>query len=178
MDSRDAARLIARAIKERQQWADLGAGTGTFAAALARLLGPSGTVYAVEQDATATRALETLARRREMESSPIVVMRADFTRPLELPPLDGALLANSLHFVDAVAQADVLRRIAARLVSEGTIVVVEYDDRPPSRWVPFPVSFDRLAGLTAEAQLGVPEAIGRHRSIFGGSMYAARIRRH
>ena len=178
MDSRDAAQLIAPAIKEGQRWADLGAGAGTFTAVLARLVGPSGTVYAVEQDATATRALEALARKRELESSPIVVMRADFTKPLELPPLDGTLLANSLHFVDAVAQADALRRIATRLVSEGTIVVVEYDNRPPSRWVPFPVSLDRLAGLTAEAQLGVPEAIGRYRSIFGGSMYAARIPRH
>jgi tRNA A58 N-methylase Trm61 len=178
MDSRDAAQLIAPAIKVGQRWADLGAGTGTFAAGLARLLGPSGTVYAVEQDATATSALEALARKHELESSPIVVMRADFTKPLELPPLDGALLANSLHFVDAVAQADVLRRIAARLVTDGTIVVVEYDNRPPSRWVPFPVSLDRLAGLTAEAQLGVPETIGQHRSIFGGSMYAARVARH
>jgi hypothetical protein len=41
-----------------------------------------------------------------------------------------------------------------------------------------PPNIDRLAGLTAEAQLGVPEAIGRYRSIFGGSMYAARIPRH
>ncbi|HEV8233818.1 MAG TPA: hypothetical protein VGP84_04435, partial [Gemmatimonadaceae bacterium] len=104
--------------------------------------------------------------------------RGDFTKPLELPPLDGALLANSLHFVDAVAQADVLRRVANGIASGGAIVVVEYDNRPPSRWVPFPVSLDRLAGLTAEAQLGVPEAIGRYRSIFGGSMYAARIPRH
>jgi tRNA A58 N-methylase Trm61 len=178
MDSRDAAQLIAPAIKDGQRWADLGAGTGTFTAALARLVGPSGTVHAVEQDATATRALEALARKREAECSSIVVTRGDFTKPLELPPLDGALLANSLHFVDAVAQADVLRRVANGIASGGAIVVVEYDNRPPSRWVPFPVSLDRLAGLTAEAQLGVPEAIGRYRSIFGGSMYAARIPRH
>ncbi|HEV8235797.1 MAG TPA: hypothetical protein VGP84_14405, partial [Gemmatimonadaceae bacterium] len=65
MDARDAAQLIAPAIKDGQRWADLGAGTGTFTAALARLVGPSGTVHAVEQDATATRALEALARKRE-----------------------------------------------------------------------------------------------------------------
>lgn len=178
MDSRDAAQLIAPAIEAGQRWADLGAGTGTFTAALARLLGPSGAVYAVEQDATATSALEALAREDEPESSSIVVMRGDFTKTLELPPLDGALLANALHFVDARAQADVLRRVASGLVSDGALVVVEYDDRPPSRWVPFPVSLRRLAAVTAEAQLGVPQPIGRHRSIFGGSMYAARIPRH
>jgi len=178
MWTHDAARLIAPAIEEGQRWADLGAGTGTFTAALARLLGPSGTVYAVEQDSTATRALEALAHKREAECSSIVVMHGDFTKPLELPPLDGALLANSLHFVDSGAQADVLRRVANGLVSDGALVVVEYDNRPPSRWVPFPVSLGRLATLTTEAQLGVPEAIGRHRSIFGGGMYAARVPRH
>jgi protein-L-isoaspartate O-methyltransferase len=178
MDSREAAQLIAPAIREGHRWADLGAGTGTFTAALARLLGPSGTVYAVEQDVTATRALEALARQREAGYSPIVVMHSDFMKVLELPPLDGALLANALHFVDAGVQADVLHRVANGLVSDGAIVIVEYDSRPPSRWVPFPVSLGRLAALSAEAQLGVPEPIGRRRSIFGGNMYAARIRRH
>ena len=178
MDSRDAAQLIAPAIKEGQRWADLGAGTGTFTAALARLLGRSGMVYAVEQDATATRTLEALARKSEADYSSIVVMHGDFTKRLELPPLDGVLLANSLHFVDAGAQAEVLRSLANGLVSDGTIVIVEYDNRPPSRWVPFPVSLGRLAALTAEVRLGVPEPIGRHRSIFGGSMYAARVPRH
>jgi len=178
MDWRDAARLIAPAIKEGQRWADLGAGTGTFTAALARLIGPLGTVYALERDTTATRALEALARKREAACASIVVMQTDFTKPLELPPLDGALLANTLHFVDADAQVDVLRRIANALVSDGAIVIVEYDNRQPSRWVPFPVSLGRLVGLAAEARLGVPEPIGRRQSIFGGSMYAARVPRH
>ena len=178
MDARDAAQLIAPAVKEGQRWADLGAGAGTFTAGLARLLGTSGEVYAVERDASATRALDSLARDREASRSPIVVVQRDFTKPLELPPLDGALLANALHFVEAGAQADVLRHIANGLVSGGVIVVVEYDDRPPSRWVPFPVSLARLATLAAAAQLATPVPIGRRRSRFGGNMYAASIARH
>jgi hypothetical protein len=54
-------------------------------------------------------------------------------------------------------------------------VIVEYDNRPASRWVPFPVSMTRLTDLARLARLGAPEQIGRRRSMFGGSMYAARL---
>ena len=53
MNVRDAVQLIAPAVPAGGRWADLGAGRGTFTAALARLLGPGGTVYAIERDATA-----------------------------------------------------------------------------------------------------------------------------
>jgi SAM-dependent methyltransferase len=175
MDSRDAARLIAPAVQIGEQWADLGAGTGTFTVALARLVGPTGGVYAVEREQSAVDQLSDAARARDPERAHIVVLHSDFTGPLELPPLDGALLANALHFVDGGEQARMLRRIADRLVRTGALVIVEYDNRPPSRWVPFPVSLARLADLARLAQLGAPEQIGRRRSVFGGSMYAARV---
>jgi SAM-dependent methyltransferase len=175
MDSRDAARLIARAVRRGETWADLGAGTGTFTVALARLAGPTGAVYAVEREQSAVDALGAVAGENDLERAGIVVLRADFTERLELPPLDGALLANALHFVDDDEQAQLLRRIADRLVQTGALIIVEYDNRPPSRWVPFPVSLARLADLARIAQLGVPEQIGRRRSMFGGSMYAARL---
>jgi hypothetical protein len=60
-------------------------------------------------------------------------------------------------------------------VSTGALVIVEYDSRPPSRWVPYPVSLARLTDLARLAQLAAPEQIGRQRSMFGGSMYAARV---
>lgn len=176
MDSRDAARLIASAVSRRSRWADLGAGTGTFTNALAMLLGAGGRVYAIERDPRAIRSLETLARHRAADDrAEITVMRADFTAALELPPLDGALLANALHFVTGAAQAPLLGRISAQLEPGGALLVVEYDNRPPSRWVPFPVSLARLTELARETGLGAPELIGRRESAFGGTMYAARV---
>ncbi|HKW12357.1 MAG TPA: class I SAM-dependent methyltransferase, partial [Gemmatimonadaceae bacterium] len=175
MDSRDAAKLIAHGVHSGERWADLGAGTGTFTIALARLTGSLGVIYAVDRDASAVRTLEALATHPEDGAAPIVVRRGDLTEPLDVPPLDGVLLANALHFVDARVQADVLRHIAVRLASAGRIVVVEYENRSPSRWVPFPISLSRLTDLAREAKLGVPEAIGWRRSTFGGSMYAARV---
>jgi tRNA A58 N-methylase Trm61 len=175
MDSRDAAKLIAPGVHRGERWADLGAGTGTFTLALARLIGPAGAVYAVDRDASAVHALEALATDPEEGAAPIVVRPGDLTEPLDVPPLDGVLLANALHFVDARVQAEVLRHIAVRLASTGRIVVVEYENRSPSRWVPFPISLTRLTDLAREAKLGVPQAIGWRRSAFGGTMYAARV---
>lgn len=175
MNVDDAVRLIAPVVVRDGRWADLGAGSGTFAAALARLLGPRGMVYAVERDAAAVATLGELARRGAGDASaPIVVRRGDFNRPLDLPALDGVLLANALHFVAAEGQSTVLEQVARSVVRGGAILVVEYDNRPPSRWVPFPISLTRLGDLARVAGLGAPEMIGRRESDFGGTMYVAR----
>jgi tRNA A58 N-methylase Trm61 len=177
MDARDAGRLIQTAVHSGERWADLGAGTGTFTVALAELLGPSGTVYAIERAAHDVRALQMLVRTGRADMSPIVVIHEDFTRPLKLPPLDGALLANALHFVSDVQQAPTLRQIASNVVAGGAIVVVEYDNRPRSQWVPYPIARSRLTRLAHEAGLGSPEMIGEQRSAFGGTIYTARMAR-
>jgi SAM-dependent methyltransferase len=174
MHVRDAAALIAPAIRHRGgTWADLGAGAGTFTQALASLLGESGRIYAVERDPGALAKLQALAERARGTSAELVPLHADFTRPLELPPLDGALLANALHFVSAVEQPELVARIARGVLPGGQIVIVEYESRGPSRWVPYPVSFARLAEIARAARLEAPESLGMRASAFGGTLYAA-----
>jgi ubiquinone/menaquinone biosynthesis C-methylase UbiE len=179
MDVPAAAALIAPAIRTGERWADLGAGDGTFTAALGRLVGSAGAVYAIERDASRVRSLEQLARSRSNErDATIIVVHGDFTEPLDLPPLDGALLANALHYVAAPAQAATLRRTAAHINPTGSVVVIEYDNRPPSRWVPYPISRARLAVLARDAGLGAPELLGERKSLYGGHMYGARLAVH
>ena len=114
----EAAALIRPAVGgPGETWADLGAGTGTFTRALAALLGPEGRVYAVDRDPGAVEALWSLAAHVDGRRADVMPMLADFTQPLALPPLDGALLANALHFVPSAAQGDVLAGIAAFAVS-------------------------------------------------------------
>jgi SAM-dependent methyltransferase len=174
MDVRDAARLIAPGVSGHV-WADLGAGRGTFTLALATLLGPSGRVFAVERDATAIDALERLARRRGHDERALIeVVPGDFaTTPLALEDVDGILMANSLHFVSDDDQEPLLGTLAKSLREHGVLLVVEYDNRPRSRWVPFPVAFDRLVNVALDAGLSAPKLIGRRESAFGGTMYAA-----
>ncbi|MFL5575870.1 MAG: class I SAM-dependent methyltransferase [Gemmatimonadaceae bacterium] len=173
MDVREAAALIAPAVPEQGgTWADLGAGTGTFTRALASLLGPEGHVYAVDRDRASVEALRGLARRAA-DRAAVTAVHADFARTLELPRLDGALVANALHFVPDREQADVLGAIVRHLRPGGRLVVVEYEGRAPTRWVPFPVSLSRLREVAGDAGLGAPTLVGSRRSAFGGTMYAA-----
>ena len=177
MDSRDATKLIESAVPRGRggTWADLGAGMGTFTNALADLLGANGHVYAVEEDPMRAAALDAVAARSGGERALITVVHSDFTKPLKLPRLDGALLANSLHYVPDDEQSALLAQLARGLAAAGTLIVVEYDDRPRNRWVPYPVSRSRLTTLAQQARLSTPEIIGRRDSLFGGTMYAARI---
>jgi len=128
---------------------------------------------AVERDRVALTKLRALADQTRSTSGEIVALKGDFTRPLDLPPLDGALIANALHFVSAVEQPGVLARIARGVRPGGQIVIVEYESRGPSRWVPYPVSLARLEEIARAAQLGAPVSLGTRPSEFGGTLYAA-----
>jgi len=174
MTPEEAKELIAGAIpRSSRRWADLGAGTGTFTRALSELLGPEARVYAVDRDRHALGAIEPDGTARTAQ---VVTVHADFTRHLALDdvggePLDGALMANALHFVED--QESVLRRVIALLRLAGRVVVVEYDRRAPSRWVPYPIPPERLGLLAARTGLRAPTVVKRRPSLYGGTLYAA-----
>jgi ubiquinone/menaquinone biosynthesis C-methylase UbiE len=155
-------------------WADLGAGTGNFTWALRELLGPTGTIYAVDRDRKAI-ARQRAAIESAGPGAAIVPIEADFTRPLDLLSLDGILLANALHFIrDQVAT---LRQIVGYLRPGGRLLVVEYDVASTMPWVPFPLPFERLRVLAPQAGLSEATRIGLRRSPSSGvSMYAAVLR--
>jgi SAM-dependent methyltransferase len=155
-------------------WADFGAGTGTFTLALAELLGgPGNTIYAVDEDAAAVRALRDLP---VVGDTRIVPIEADFTRPLELPSLgkgrallDGLLMANSLHFVrDATG---VLSRLAQKVRTGGRVIIVEYDQRRASRWVPHPIPASSWPALAAAAGLVGAAITATRPSTYSGILY-------
>jgi len=79
-------------------WADLGSGAGAFTLALADLIGPQGRIYSVDKDRGSLREQER-AMRAYFPANTVEYIQADFTRPLNLPPLDGIVMANSLHFI-------------------------------------------------------------------------------
>src|SRR5215212_7287675 len=147
-------------------WADLGAGTGNFSWALAELLGTQGLIYAIDRDAKAIRALH----QRIVQANPgttIIPQQADLTRPLDLPALDGVLMANSLHFIRD--QPAALALVTGYLRPGGLLLIVEYDLRSPLPWVPFPVSLVHLAHLAAAAGFEPPAEIGRRASASSGT---------
>jgi precorrin-6B methylase 2 len=98
VDHRDHVELLRAGVPAPGgTWADLGSGTGAFTLALAGLLGPGTVIHAVDRDRGALSDLERAIGAR----FPAVTLRVvvgDFTRALDLPPLDGIVMANSLHF--------------------------------------------------------------------------------
>ena len=175
MNTGDAIELIRAAIPTRAgAWADLGAGDGTFTQALAELLPPASSIHAVDRDPGAVDAIRRGASTaRDARVIPIV---ADFTQPLDrhglgAQTLDGILLANALHFVrDA---GDVLARLTTLLRVGGRVVVVEYDRRAASPWVPYPIPEARMRALAESAGLTEPVITARRPSAFGGGLYVA-----
>jgi SAM-dependent methyltransferase len=150
-------------------WADLGAGSGAFTLALAALLGPSAVIYAVDRDA---RALRNLADSIGAELPRVSTIHADFADEVSLPPLDGILMANSLHFhADACA---LLLHAARWLKPGGRLILVEYDVETPSIWVPHPLPWARFpaaaecAGLTG-ARLLETRPSRYHRRVYSAA---------
>ena len=119
-------------------WADLGSGTGAFTLALADILGPEGTIYSVDVDRRALKEQERIMRSRFPDVS-VHYIDADYTGPLDLPPLDGIIMANSLHFQRDKSR--VLRQVRSYLKPSGSLVLVEYNADSGNPWMPFPISY-------------------------------------
>ena len=131
-------------------WADLGSGTGAFTLALSDLIGARGTIHSVDRDAAALRQQERTMRSRFPESV-VRYAAADFTGPLDLPSLDGMVMANSLHFVKN--KGPLLERVVAMLKPTGRFILVEYDADRGNPWVPHPLSFETWRSVAAESGL-------------------------
>lgn len=169
MEPHEAIELVRGGVaRAGETWADLGSGSGTFTRALSELLGPSGSVYAVDSRP------DVLADAARPGGASIVPLVADFTEPLPFQDLDGVLMANALHFVEVSRQAAVLESCAGLLRSGGALVLVEYDQRRGNPWVPHPVPPDRFQEIAVMAGLSRPREIGRKRSRYGPKdIYAA-----
>ncbi len=119
-------------------WADFGSGAGAFTLALADLIGPAGVIHSIEQDRSALAQQERSLHERFPNS--IVHYRvADFTRPLDLPLLDGIVMANALHFHSR--KQPIVQLLKSYLRSQGRFIVVEYNIDQGNSAVPYPVSY-------------------------------------
>lgn len=171
MDHAEHVWLIRRGVAGGGRvWADLGAGSGAFTLALADVLGPGAEIYAVDRDQRALCANEAAMSARSPE------VRAefrvgDFTRPMQLPLLDGVVMANSLHYQKD--QPGTVRRVRELLKPGGRLVVVEYSISRGNSAVPYPVPFERWKRLAAEAGFEHTELLERRPSRWWSEMYSA-----
>ncbi len=171
MDHNDHVDLLCEGVTATDAtWADFGAGSGAFTLALAELLGPGAEIHAVDRD---DRALREGARRmaRHFPGTNLTCHHADISSQLTLPPLDGIVMANVLHFQpDQNATVSSLRRY---LRPGGRIVIVEYNIKRPNRAVPHPVPAARWTELAARAGFEHTKLLKTRPSRTFGEIYSA-----
>jgi ubiquinone/menaquinone biosynthesis C-methylase UbiE len=152
-------------------WADLGAGTGAFTLALRELVGPEAVIYAVDKDGRSLTELRGAYERRFGEASGLQVVHADLQAILGLPPLDGVLMANSLHFFKD--KAALLGTVRELLKPGGMLLLVEYNVDRGNPWVPYPLSFSTFKSLASTAGFEEPRLVSTHPSSFLRELYSA-----
>jgi len=172
MDHNDHVSLLRPAnLSPGASFADLGAGSGAFTLALRELLGLSAPIYAIDRNRGRLAELEQAHRAQYGDSEHLQIVLADFTRDLDLPPLDGVLMANSLHFFRD--KEKVLRHVGSFLKPQGAILLVEYNVDRGNPWVPHPLSFETFRGLGPKAGFSRPRLLAKHPSSFLREFYSA-----
>jgi ubiquinone/menaquinone biosynthesis C-methylase UbiE len=176
MDHSDHVDLLRpAALAPGGAWADFGAGSGAFTLALRELLGPHAEIYAVDRDRGGFRELERAHRERFATAERVHPVRADFGGALLLPPLDGIVMANSLHyFKDKVK---ILRHVRSFLKMDGLLLLVEYNVDSGNLWVPHPLSFETYRALAPQAGFSQPQLLATKPSRFLREFYSALARR-
>ncbi len=171
MDHTDHVNLLRGGIPgPGRVWADLGSGTGAFTLALAELIGPDGQIHSVDTRRDALQRQEQAMRAR-FPSMTMHYRVSDFARRLDLPPLDGVVMANSLHFQPE--KDPVVRLVRSYLRPGGRLIVVEYDTDRGNPWVPYPFSYGTWEKLAHRNGLVGTTLLMTRPSRFLGQIYSA-----
>jgi ubiquinone/menaquinone biosynthesis C-methylase UbiE len=118
--------LKALALKPGEVVADIGSGSGYFSVRLAKAVGDTGRVYAVDVDPELVRHLNR--RLRDAGVRNVRVVLADFDDPLLPEPVNRFVVVDTWHHIDD--QVGYLRRMRERLAPGGEVVMIDFQKRP------------------------------------------------
>ena len=104
---------------------DFGCGPGSYSLAAARLVGPTGRVYAVDVNLAAVKYVEASAQRQGLEN--IVASTRDSPADLPSCSLDLAIMHDVLHELDS--PATVISGIECLLKPNGVFAVSDHHMR-------------------------------------------------
>jgi ubiquinone/menaquinone biosynthesis C-methylase UbiE len=118
--------LAALGLEPGDRVADLGSGSGYFTLGLARAVGPTGKVYAVDVDQKMNEYLRERVRTAGLDN--VEVILGEFEDPL-LPDgeIDLLFTANTYHHIRE--RPSYFRRVQTDLQPDGRVAIVEFDGR-------------------------------------------------
>ena len=98
-------------------------------------------------------------------------LEGDFRQPIELPPLDGLVVANALHFYKK--KEAIIKLLGSYLRPGGRFIVIEYNSDMGNHWVPYPFSYPGWRELADRNGLFGTELLQKVPSSFFGEIYSA-----
>jgi ubiquinone/menaquinone biosynthesis C-methylase UbiE len=171
MNHKDHVSLLQKGIPEKGGiWADLGSGTGAFTLALADLIGPTGKIYSIDKNQRALKDQEKVMRAN-FPTITVEYVTEDFTRRLDLPQLDGIIMANSLHYVRH--KDPVLQLIRSYLRPGGRFILVEYNADRGNMWVPYPLTYRTWEALAHQTGFTQTQLLSTVPSRYFGEIFSA-----
>lgn len=146
--------LQAAGVEAGQVVADVGAGTGFWTAPLARLVGPSGCVLAIDVEPIMLDEIRTLVAEQDLNNVKIL-QSEEASIPLADGIVDLAVLGFVLHEPPDIEAF--LAEIVRLLKPEGRVLVVEWQDHPTESGPPleYRISAEEARALLGAAGLAV-----------------------
>ncbi|HTL39226.1 MAG TPA: class I SAM-dependent methyltransferase [Methylomirabilota bacterium] len=123
--------LFAAGLTSGQVLADLGAGSGFYVIAAAKIVGPQGTVYAVDILETALDHIAAEARLNGLHNIKTIhcdLENANSCTAIPAGSLDYVLLGNIAHQLKK--QAEIFKEAYRLLKTGGKLIVLEWNDQP------------------------------------------------
>jgi ubiquinone/menaquinone biosynthesis C-methylase UbiE len=171
MEHADHVNLLCRGIPgPGGVWADFGSGAGAFTLALADLIQPTGTIFSIDRDGSALQAQEKQMSARFPEVH-VHYRKANYAHPLQLPPLDGIIAANTLHFMQD--KEPVLDLFYAYLKPAGRMILVEYNIEDGTYAVPYPLPYPAWERLARRSGFATTQLLATRTSRFLREIYSA-----
>lgn len=155
----DHVNLIRKAVQHQSGvWADFGSGWGAFTLALRDLGGKELEIFSIDKNKYSLAEQKTYFKNR-FPMTTIQFLEQDFTKNLELPKLDGILMANSLHYIED--RIELLKKIKSYLKPTGKLVIVEYNTDVSNAWLPYPMTFESFSKISKKAGFKQPILLER-----------------
>lgn len=116
-------------VQAGQTIADLGSGSGLFTRPLARAVGPTGLVYAIDVDEGLLRVVARTAKELGLEN--IRTVRAGEREPRIPQPVDLIFICDTLHHLPK-PQADYLKGLRKHLKPGGRVAIIDFAKNWPA----------------------------------------------
>jgi arsenite methyltransferase len=113
-------------IRPGDRIADLGSGSGYFVFALAKAVGPTGKVYAVDVDEEMNKLVAENARKEGVNNVEVILARPDDPR-LPSAGVDLIFTSNTYHHIDK--RVSYLANLRKYIRPDGRIAIIEFDRR-------------------------------------------------